>query len=373
MSTSGKSQERTKTMSFPLRLLHARRLAAIFLVAGSLAACPTSAQPADHLECYRGHDDIRLNGIVDIDSTQFGLTADCRIKKARLFCAPAKKSVVEVNVGPILPVFGGPVPGDFICYQVRCPRSNNPSQTVTDQFGTRVFKLNRASFLLCTPAVKGTEFCGDGMQNGSESCDGTDAARCPGACQPDCTCAPGTPGPRFVDNGDGTVTDNQTGLQWEKKENPGGPYDPATAGPHDVRNHYHWCAGQAVVGYVCDNGTGAPDGSAFTDFLWKLNGGTSSDGSATSGCFANHCDWRLPTIEELQTILLATYPNPCGANPCTDPIFGPVGPSTPRFYWSATALTGNPLNAWGVLFANGAVGEGEKNGVAYVRAVRGGS
>src|SRR6059036_1572800 len=37
---------------------------------------------------------------------------------------------------------------------------------------------------------------------------------------------------RFVDNGDGTVTDNQTGLQWEKKDGADGVEN--YADPHDV-------------------------------------------------------------------------------------------------------------------------------------------
>lgn len=45
-------------------------------------------------------------------------------------------------------------------------------------------------------------------------------------------------GSRFVDNGDGTVTDHQTGLQWEKKQN----LDDVTdfADPHDADNYYTW-------------------------------------------------------------------------------------------------------------------------------------
>jgi hypothetical protein len=41
-------------------------------------------------------------------------------------------------------------------------------------------------------------------------------------------------GLRFEDNGDGTVTDHQTGLQWEQKVSPGG----GLADPHDVDNVY---------------------------------------------------------------------------------------------------------------------------------------
>ena len=34
--------------------------------------------------------------------------------------------------------------------------------------------------------------CGNDIREGDEQCDGTDDAACPGNCQPDCTCAPGT-------------------------------------------------------------------------------------------------------------------------------------------------------------------------------------
>src|SRR5213593_4722541 len=81
---------------------------------------------------------------------------------------------------------------------------------------------------------------------------------------------------RFVDNGDGTVTDRQTGLQWEKKV-------AGTGCLHCVNDSYTWSA----------SGT-APDGSAFTSFLNTLNGGatgvgncTSADASTLSGGFDN--------------------------------------------------------------------------------------
>ncbi len=165
-------------------------------------------------------------------------------------------------------------------------------------------------------------------------------------------------GPRLEDNGDGTVTDHQTGLQWEKKETAlGSGVDLANA--HDVDNTYVWSS------------SSPPNGSAFTDFLDRLNDCTSSDGSAaTTAGFAGHCDWRLPTIQELQTILDATQ-GACGggSGPCIDPIFGPA---TDGHHWTATTVANYPLLAWRVYFFNGMLSHGGKGTALAVRAVRGG-
>jgi Protein of unknown function (DUF1566) len=93
-------------------------------------------------------------------------------------------------------------------------------------------------------------------------------------------------------NGDGTATDYDTGLVWEQKTDDGSV--------HDKDNQYSWCLGGAPPNPTCNNPSNPPDGTAFTAFLGTLNNGTSSDGTATSGCFAGHCDWRLPAIEELE-------------------------------------------------------------------------
>ena len=128
--------------------------------------------------------------------------------------------------------------------------------------------------------------------------------------------------------GGGTVTDNLTGLQWEQKT------DDATI--HDKDDVYSW-----------STGFGPANGTAYTVFLAALNG----------GCFAGQCDWRLPTRAELQTILLEPYP--CATSPCIDQ--GTFGPTAASFYWSSTTNATGEGFAWGVQFANGAVGAGPKD------------
>jgi hypothetical protein len=242
----------------------------------------------DHLKCYKMKDSLKLTGVLDIDSPQFGLDAGCTVSKAKLFCVPAEKSVVSATDratgDPItpLPFTTAPTPDDRVCYKVRCPvpAVPLPDQSITDQFGNRVVSKLKAS-LICTPAVKGSAFCGNGMLDGGEQCDAGDlgGASCATAgfpnggalaCAPGCTfdtdgCArsgvpvtgqtiaypadkndgiagavavaddgtleAGSPY-AYVDNGDGTVTDSNTGLMWEKKSNDGGL--------HDFDNSYRW-------------------------------------------------------------------------------------------------------------------------------------
>ena len=143
----------------------------------------------------------------------------------------------------------------------------------------------------------------------------------------------------LVDNGDGTVTDNKTGLQWEKKDN-------VCPGIHCVDDTYTWSSVPSAAG------------TADTVFLPALNAGSG---------FAGHTDWRLPTAAELQTILLA--PCPCGMSPCIDPVFGPTAASV---YWPTTVPPDiNPLRfVLLVDFSNGYVGLGPADNDAYARAVR---
>ena len=119
---------------------------------------------------------------------------------------------------------------------------------------------------------------------------------------------------RFTDNGDGTATDHLSGLVWEKKTNLDGTSN--TSDPHDADNASSWF-------------------SAFTSFLVSLNG---------TG-FAGQYDWRVPTMVELQTILLdfrcsGDRPGPhctCPSSPCVDPALDPA--NTASDYWSDTPFT----------------------------------
>jgi hypothetical protein len=112
----------------------------------------------------------------------------------------------------------------------------------------------------------------------------------------------------YVDHGDGTVTHTPTGLMW--KQCPEGP----SACLGLPNNYYTWAEANA----------------------------------SASNSFAGYSDWRLPTEEELLTLVDYTGP----ALNLT------IFPGTPRdwIYWSATAAADpmRPPSSWGVNFASGA-------------------
>jgi hypothetical protein len=168
----------------------------------------------------------------------------------------------------------------------------------------------------------------------------------------------------YTDNEDGTVTDNNTGLMWEKKDQ--------AWGIHDVDNKYTW--GISAPPYTMN-------GTMVTEFLAALN---------TPPCFAEHCDWRIPNVKELQSIV--DYDVPCYwptvnaafntgcASSCTvDGVGGPVCSCTSSDgYWSSTTGAIQPFGemvpfvAWYVFFGSGSVNIDPKDSHFYVRAVRGG-
>jgi hypothetical protein len=178
------------------------------------------------------------------------------------------------------------------------------------------------------------------------------------------------PGVRYVDCGDGTLVDSNTGLMWEKTTGTIGtiPTNPPVT---DVNHRYVW-----------SNSGMTPDGGLFTYFLATLNRDTSSDGSNT--CFANHCDWRIPNIAELKTIISLTAAGCGSGSPCIDPAFGPtlsLATEGTEGYWSSTttARAGASTTTAGgsgyadqVDFGHGVEFYQTNMAFAWARAVRGG-
>lgn len=161
----------------------------------------------------------------------------------------------------------------------------------------------------------------------------------------------------YVDNGDGTITDLNTGLMWEKKDDSGGI--------HDRNNLYVWGN---------DLDPGIMDGTIVTVFLATLNAG---------GGFAGYTDWRIPNFKELTSIVDFETPG-VTVDPvfhrtvscvgCNDISIQSCSCTFPGEYWTSTDVWFQPEEAWTLDFAPNAAfaGARDKNNNFYVRAVRGG-
>jgi hypothetical protein len=132
----------------------------------------------------------------------------------------------------------------------------------------------------------------------------------------------------FTDNGDGTITDNCTGLMWNK------------------------CS-QGLSGSTCTTGT------ASTTY-WE-DAKVSCENSTSS----NYSDWRLPNVKELMSIV-----NYERYSPCIDPAYFPATVSDN--YWSATTWKSDTTNAFYVYFQYGYMNVNIKTSNSYyARCVRG--
>ena len=101
----------------------------------------------DHLKCYKIKDPNKFKGIVDLNTAQFGDELGCKIViKAKFFCAPASKVVVDSGGLPILPVVGQDLTNDQVCYKIKCDKPFPPDTDVIDQFGSRTVQKLKPKF-----------------------------------------------------------------------------------------------------------------------------------------------------------------------------------------------------------------------------------
>jgi hypothetical protein len=127
----------------------------------------------------------------------------------------------------------------------------------------------------------------------------------------------------LVDNGDGTITDTSTGLMWQKD---------------DAKNTYTW--EQSKI--YCDNLT-----------------------------LSGYTDWRLPTRNELQTLINYRCFNPAISMSFTPSFRNSYFPGTAMsHYWTSTTNATSDEVAWYVNFKYGVVYYIDKSLYNHVRAVR---
>lgn len=145
-------------------------------------------------------------------------------------------------------------------------------------------------------------------------------------CRSDLSAA--TPVGRFVNNGNGTITDTVTRLTWKR------------------------CS-EGLSGNNCESGSA-------TAYTWA-----DALSSAAASTFAGNKEWRLPTIQELDSII---------EYKCTMPaVNADIFPATRiSNYWSATPFAGYPGGSWNINFNDGSHESCSKNWSLFVRLVSGG-
>jgi hypothetical protein len=216
---------------------------------------------------------------------------------------------------------------------------NSSSVTATDALRVLRRAVGQADSLTCNCEVGGeAPVVAQPVQTGQTTCTGTDGAaiECAGT---------GLDGElqagashSFVDNGDGTITDQSTGLMWEKHSN--------DESIHDAENTYTLAEAVAVK-------------------LATLN----ADG------FGGHDDWRLPNRNELATLInfgahapaaYSQFNTTCDTG-CTVEQCNCTGNT---LYWTSTSSAQSPAYQWYTNFSLGDFAIQAKTEKARVRAVR---
>ena len=144
----------------------------------------------------------------------------------------------------------------------------------------------------------------------------------------------------YQDNGDGTIRDQRTALTWEKLSDDGSI--------QDVNNRYTW-----------------------RQALKRIDDLNAAE-------FAGFRDWRLPNVNELETLRDLGNVNPAISAPFnTGCQLGcsvlACSCTAASYYWSSSTYAIDPTQALAVFFGGGFVFPAAKTSKYHVRAVRGGS
>ena len=168
----------------------------------------------------------------------------------------------------------------------------------------------------------------------------------------------------FTDNGEGTIKDNNTGLTWMKCSiGNGTPGVPLTGNCSGTAGTYQFCTNHSND---CNGGSNSlPLQSPFlnsqTSTLWNA---CNNANSIPIGGFAGRTNWRVPSRDELVSILDYNFFTPS--------INGMYFPNTITLnYWSSTPYAPFFNRAWYVDFDDGAVSTSTKSTNFYVRCVSG--
>jgi hypothetical protein len=124
-----------------------------------------------------------------------------------------------------------------------------------------------------------------------------------------------------------------------------------------------------LVWKTCSEGLSGADCTTVTatTMTWATatGAGTGCD-ALNSGSYAGRTNWRLPTPEELESLINYNTSSPAA--------FATNFPATvANLYWSSSTYVPSTTDAWGVAFTSGNVGYYNKTNSYYVRCVASGS
>ncbi len=162
------------------------------------------------------------------------------------------------------------------------------------------------------------------------------------------------------------VRDNVTGLIWEVKTD--------NNGLRDKDWSYTWCNNNASTNGggagVCDTGSSVGSDNCANTARCDTEKYV-ADVNALNPNLCGHTDWRMPTREELRSIVDYSIYAPSGVNPTIDVVYFPNTRGYP--YWSASPSAPDAGYAWLVDFYSGFDGANNVKGNYFaVRLVRGG-